>query len=36
LVKEALPRRLRAAFFDGIDGVDKIDLTDADTHPRDL
>jgi hypothetical protein len=36
LVKEALPRRLRAAFFDGIDGVDKIDLTDGDTHPDHL
>jgi hypothetical protein len=36
LVKEALPRRLRAAFFDGIDGVDKIDLDDGDTHPDHL
>jgi hypothetical protein len=36
LVKEALPRRMRAAFFNGIDGVDKIDLTYADTHPLDL
>ena len=31
-----LPRRMRAAFFDGIDGVDKIDLDDGDTHPGHL
>jgi hypothetical protein len=24
------------AFFDGVEGVDKTDLTDGDTHPLDL
>ena len=36
MINEALPRRMTAAFFDGNDGVDNIDLTDADAHPLDL